>query len=86
MPSKGKLLSDYTNEEWGRLRQFLIKPSLEYWITIAALSFLLLLSGLSRLVSEGFTFESILLTSGGIILVILLVTNIVYRISRKRKK
>ena len=86
MPSNGRLLSDYTNEEWERLRKSFIKPSCGYWLTIAVISSLLLLSGFNRLSTEGYTFESITLTGAGIVLVILLATNIIYRISRRIKK
>lgn len=86
MPGKGKLLSDYTPEEWERLRQSLVRPSLGYWITIIALSFILLLGGFFRLTTDGFTYEAILFTGAGIILLLLLAINIVYRLGRLRKK
>lgn len=86
MPSNGKLLSDYTPEEWKRLRQSVISPSLGYWITVIALSFLLLLGGFFRLATDGFTYEAILFTGAGIISFLLLTINILYRLSKWRKK
>jgi hypothetical protein len=50
------------------------------------LTFLLLLSGFNRLTSEGYTFESVLLSGAGIILTVLLAANIVWRIINQRKQ
>ena len=86
MPSNGKLFSDYSPEEWERLRKSIVNPSAGYWIAIIVLAALLLLAGLFRLGTEGFTYEAILFTGAGIVLLLLLATNIFYRLSRSRRK
>lgn len=86
MPAKGKLLSDYKNEEWKQYRQRLLKPDLVYWITIISLAFLLLLSGFGRIPVEGYTLNVILRLAGGLLLTILLTVYLIRKTGRRTHK
>ncbi len=83
MPTRGKLLSDYTDQEWERSRQRLLKPDLVYWITLISIAFLLLLSGIGRISTEGYSINVILRLGGGTILVILLTAYVIQKIRRQ---
>ena len=83
MPTKGKLISDYTSQEWTRYRQKLIKPDLVYCITIILLALLLLLSGLGRISIENHRLDGILRIAGGIIVLILLAAYAIRRTKRR---
>jgi hypothetical protein len=86
MATKGKLLTDYTSQEWIRYRRRLVKPDLVYWISILSLVFFLLLSGFGRIPTEEYRLDGILRIGGGIILLILLIAYMIRKINRRNNK
>jgi hypothetical protein len=86
MPTNGKLLSDYSTQEWRRFRQSLLKPDLVYWFTIISIAFFLLLSGFGRIPAEGYSLEAIFRIGGGLLLVVLLTAYMIRKINRRTRK